>query len=618
MSVDDWILQSVAMKELGKLRVEKAVPAIRKIFEEGKNSWLKGQAMLTLAKIQGKEMIPTAQRATKESDPVLRRAALQTLDLVGGKTSVPVARELLKDPVMEVRAMAAALYASEFPEEAWPTVERLATLDKASISSDLIRALAHIGSKDALTRMEKLFHAPNANKRRGRDVIQALAVADDEAIPLLVRLTVHYSPKETEFQLGEKLLTPRDKTNVASSLKKMILAEETDFIGNAASLMAEVCPTHELGDMLSNSWRKRKDLPQDSIRSGLVALSKIDPTRYGPFFSHFLSSEDPTTRAMAVRCRGLIPDKALFEVFRAYVHDENAEVAQAALESLRRAPFDSTPREGLLAYLTQSFRSSDEKVLLAALDLLGKRGIFEEFDSALQVLQPFLDEGKSLKREAAAKALAEISHNQHLADIAAAQGFIGHWDVVGPFLNDNKNSGFSKVYPPEEKEDAESYKAEYRWEFGGGSANNRELELTWGKASVQNVQGEMHVAAQMPVPIRHAVAYAKTKIHSTGERTARLAIDMRERISQKVWVNEQVVADFTIQHNELGGSPAARNRSEPRHTRMVKINLKNGSNRLMVKTSTFGGDWWVGMRVLDESKNEKAKGVTLAVSNPKR
>ena len=84
LSVDDWILQSVAMKELGKLRVEKAVPAIRKIFEEGKNSWLKGQAMLTLAKIQGKEMIPTAQRATKESDPVLRRAALQTLDLVGG------------------------------------------------------------------------------------------------------------------------------------------------------------------------------------------------------------------------------------------------------------------------------------------------------------------------------------------------------------------------------------------------------------------------------------------------------------------------------------------------------------------------------------------------------
>ena len=614
MSADDWILQSVAMEELGKLKIEEAVPAIQKILDQGKSSWLKGRAMLALAQIVGKEMVPIAQKATGNSDPVLRKAALQTLDLVGGETSAPVARELLKDPVMEVRAMAAALYASEFPEEAWPTVERLTGSDQGSISSDLMRALAHVGSDEALARLEKLFYAPNANKRRGRDILQALAVADNQAIPLLVRLTTHYSPNKTEFQLGQKLLSTRDEKTVTTSLRGMLRSEETKFKGNTAELMAGICPTRELGDLLSSIWIKRKDMPQDAIRSGLSALSKIEPSRYEDFFSHYLKSEDPITRAIAVRCRGLIHDKDLFETFRSYVHDDNAKVAQAALESLRRAPVDSKPTEGLLAYLTRSFSSSEESVLLAALDLLGKRATVDEFDSALEVLKPFLGGEESRSREAAAKALNDLSGNERIADVSIAQGFVGHWMVVGPFLNDNKNTGTTKVYPPELQEDAETYKAEYRWEFGGGQANNRELDLTWVEASAQTSEGEVHIAAHMPVPVRYAVAYAKTELISDEECFVRLEIEVRELLSQKVWIDEKEVADFTFQRNELSSRTSERMRSKPRHTKTVKINLKKGSNRIMIKTATFGGSWWLRMRILDESKNKKADGVTLVAS----
>jgi HEAT repeat protein len=614
LSVDDWILQSVAMEELGKLKIEEAAPAIRKILEQGQSSWLKGRAMLALAQIEGKKMIPTARKATGNSDPVLRKAALQTLDLVGGKTSAPVARELLKDPVMEVRAMAAALYASEFPKEAWPTVERLTGADQSSISSDLMRALAHVGSDEALARLEKLFYAPKANKRRGLDILQALAVADNQAIPLLVRLTTHYAPNKTEFQLGKKLLSSRDKKIVTASLKDMLLSEGTKFQGNTAALMAEVCPTQELGDLLSTIWIKRKELPQEAVRSGLSALSKIEPSRYEDFFSHYLKSEDPFTRAMAVRCRGLIPDQNLFEIFRSYVHDDHAKVAQAALESLRRAPWDSRPKEGLLAYLTRSFSSSEESVLLAALDLLGKRATADEFDSALEVLKPFLGGEESRSRKAAAKALNDLSDNERIADISIAQGFVGQWMIVGPFLNDNKNTGAAKVYPPELKENAEAYKAEYRWEFGGGQANNRELDLAWAEASAQTMEGEVHVAAHMPVPVRYAVAYAKTELISDMDRFVRLEIEVRELLSQKVWIDEKEVADFTFQRNELSGRTSERMRSKPRHTKTVKINLKKGSNRIMIKTATFGGSWRLRMRILDENKNKKADGVTLVDS----
>lgn len=613
LAIDDWIIQSVALEELGKRKVEKAVPEIRKILNQGKSSWLKGRAMLALAKILGKEMVPTAQEATKGKDAIIRRAALQTLDLVGGKTSVPLARELLKDPVMEVRSMAAALYASEFPGEAWPTVERLTRLDKTKVSSDLLRALAHIGSEEALKRMEQLFHEPDTEKGRGREIIKALAVTEDEGTSLLARLTVHYNSGQAEFQLGKNLLLPREKKRVSSLIKEMIQAEDTSFLGNTASLMAEICPTHELGDLMSDSWTKRNDLPQEVIRAGLVALSKIEPVRYKSFFTHYLTSKDPETRSIAVRCRGLIPDKGMFEVFRPYVHDEDARVAQAALESLRQTPFDSSPQEGLLTYLAKSFRSPEEKITRAALGLFAKRGEMEEFDSALRMLQPFLEEGGGSKREAAAKALAEVCSNSRDPDIAAVQGFVGHWDIVGPFLNDNKDIGFKKVYPPEEDDDAKSYKAEYKWEFGGGQGN-RELELTWGKTSVGNVQGEMHVAAQMPLPIRNAVAYAKTDILSDSERIARITLESRERTSQKVWINGQIVGEFTLQHNELGGTLQQRREGGPIRIEKVKVNLKKGSNRLMVKTTTFGGNWWLRVRVIDEKKNEKAKGVTFATS----
>jgi len=114
------------------------------------------------------------------------------------------------------------------------------------------------------------------------------------------------------------------------------------------------------------------------------------------------------------------------------------------------------------------------------------------------------------------------------------------------------------------------------------------------------------------------VAYAKTVIHSNRELNARLAIEVRERASQKIWVNDKVVADFSFQHNELGGTPADRTKQGGgQATKIVKITLKEGPNRVMVKTATFGGNWWLQIRMLDEKKNEMAEGVTLMTPKPK-
>ena len=110
-------------------------------------------------------------------------------------------------------------------------------------------------------------------------------------------------------------------------------------------------------------------LSGDAVRAGMTALSKIDPTRYESFFTHFLEDEDPLTRALAVRCRSLSSIEDLFEVLREHVRDQDSRVIQASLESLQRVPVSARPTEGLLTYLLESLKTEDQPVLHAAIEL---------------------------------------------------------------------------------------------------------------------------------------------------------------------------------------------------------------------------------------------------------
>ena len=143
------------------------------------------------------------------------------------------------------------------------------------------------------------------------------------------------------------------------------------------------------------------------------------------------------------------------------------------------------------------------------------------------------------------------------------------------------------------------------------------MDLSWEEAGAQTAEGDIHVAAHMPVPVRHAVAYAKTLLHSDREQTVRLLVDVREKISQRISLNDQMVSELIFQQNELGGTPEERRDGGPRRTKTLKIKLRKGSNQLMVKTATFGGRWWMALRIMDEKKNRMAEGVALLSPKPK-
>ena len=297
----------------------------------------------------------------------------------------------------------------------------------------------------------------------------------------------------------------------------------------------------------------------------------------------------------------------LFEVFRVHVRDEDSRVVQAALQSLQRVPYQSRPLEGLLKYLTQPLMSGNKEVLHSAIQLLGHRGVPEEFEPALQILKPLLALEDSETREVASDALSRLGGHEKFGEIAAAQGYVGNWKIVGPFLNDRSNKGFETVYKPEEDLNAGKYEAEYRWDFGGGNGN-RTLELTWADAVPQDATGAIHVAAQMPVPIKYAVAYAKSEIDSNADRTVRVVFKLDNRMAQKLWLNGKVAIDAV-------SSPQTSHLSEPRVV-VRKLELKKGRNLIFVKTATFEGPWWLTSRLLHEKEKNMAPGLTQVVSTP--
>lgn len=598
LSSDDWILQAEALHGLGNWKVEEAVPEIERLFRNGKSAWLRGRAMHALALARGEGVVAIARSASENEDPVLRRAALETLALLGVEVSAPVAEKLLADEELSVRSLAASLYASYFPEKAWPVVDSLTKLEDGPVSGDLLRALAHIGSEDALTRLEELFEGGEEGGRFRRSVVEALSAADDRAVPLLARLTVRHAPGEAAFRSGRELLGERDQAVLSEALLALLGVDASTHLGNLATLAAEVCPTPELGDALARTWSSRDDLSPGIVRSGMAALGKIDASRYDSFFTERLADEDDETRALAVRCRGLSSGKGLFALFREHVGDENPLIARAALESLRRADPNDNPTEGLLAFLAPSFLSDDLEVRLASFDLLADRGAPEDFSAALLALEDVLAADPPVTRNAAAKALFELGGWKRAPEVAAAQGYVGYWKIVGPFINDGKNAGFATVYPPETHEDNATYSADYRWEFGGGHGN-RVLKLNWLDAATEGVAGAVHVAAHMPVPVKNAVAYAKVDLEAESEGRVRAAVEVGRRLFQSIRLNGEEVA--LLEETE----------TDERVVKHVVLHLRAGKNRVLVKTSTSGGSWWLKMRLMDEKEDQRASGLTF-------
>lgn len=596
LSSEDWIMQAGALERLGRHKVEAATPQIERLLKEGRSSWLKGRALVALSRIRGANLYADVEQSSRDTDAVLRRAALEALDIIGTEEAFAVVRKLLKDEEPLVRAEAAYLCAKTHKEEAWLTVEALTDSPDPQLTATTARTLAFLGTDEALARLEEMYDALSGSEKRQYKVIEGLLHADKKAIPLVVRLVARHKPEGRAHSLGQSILKSFKGEDVSIHLQSVFTSGETDLFRTAVFFATTVCPSEQIADAISASLKKGDSLPPETVYPCLQALITLGAERHTALFTGFLEHEDDRIRALAVRCRSLYDRTDLFEVFRPLIVDKNVAVAVAALKSLALMPDDVAPREGAVDYLRSLIHDDSPDIRLAAFNLLASRRAPSEFDKALDLLKPYIEGDDPEYRFRAAECLAQLGGEENLAAIAAAQGYVGKWRILGSFSNDKGNSGFAKVYPPEEEVDFDKkYSVKIVWDMDilprGEKPEAKLVDIAWQETSVTKASGKLNVAMLMPPPAHFGVAYGVADIESPSEQVIQAYIEADN--SYRLWVNDKKVSE---KEDPLANPSAAATEAVP----SIRIPLKQGSNRFLMKVANTGGPWWFRVRLLDE------------------
>ena len=146
------------------------------------------------------------------------------------------------------------------------------------------------------------------------------------------------------------------------------------------------------------------------------------------------------------------------------------------------------------------------------------------------------------------------------------------WYFLGPFDNSERD-GLEKEFPPEKSINLkETYIGKDR------------KKIRWFRPFNYDVSGYVDLNTLFK-PNDYAVAYALTYVHSLRDRDVDFRIGAEDGI--KIWVNDDNVADFQTTRSSVVDSD------------VVKVKLKRGWNKVLLKVSDTWGSWGFYFRVTD-------------------
>jgi hypothetical protein len=332
-----------------------------------------------------------------------------------------------------------------------------------------------------------------------------------------------------------------------------------------------------------------------------LGIPAIEPAKHLEYFTKQLGHADAGIRALAIRCLAHCEGANLFEILKPKMADENVSVVAAALGALLRSPAADAPRGTLVTYLKAPLGSLDAAVRSLANEVLAHGGSSEDYKPALETLGSLLKGKDDVQRESAAKALGALAPQGQVGDLVSMQGYLAKWTIIGTFLNDEKNSGFQEVFEPEKTIDFNAkYQSKYVWAGIQGGVEGldakkvEEREIEWSKVEVDQADGRLLMAANLPPPGSHSIGYAVTDVTADKAREVLLTIDGDDGF--RVWLNGAVIG-------EQMAVPDIKTKVTVATLPGVKVQLKQGSNRFLVKSSNITGGWWVRIRVTDAEGN---------------
>ncbi|MDP6354774.1 MAG: HEAT repeat domain-containing protein [Planctomycetota bacterium] len=563
----DWLIKWEAMQKLSQWEVAEAVQPILAILKGKEHPWVRGRALVALSVLQGKSVLPTALNAFKTQNPLpLRIAAVEALGLIGSPKGEEAIRKAIGENNAEMRFHALAALAKWNQKHAWVAAKTGLASQDTGVRNASTRALVFIQTPEAKQQLIDLLGSSDAQVQL--EAVRSLRkTLDPNAIPALLHLRVNYRDRSTYLECERALSAYKDE-----ALKQPLLDAMQDknpkMYQLALKLLARQ-PTREVCDELAPYARK----PGKQFASVLPALLEVlalrSPGRYQDIFSSHLENPDRAARLKAIDCLSRCPEANLFSLLKGNLSATDNAVRQAAFKALQSSSAE-LPKEGIVQYLAPLLKPNNPGLYKPAIDLLAKRITAGKLDEALEGLAPFLSSADASQRTIAATTLDRVADQSGKARIAAAQGYVTHWMVIGsfPLVRTGEGAG----YPPEREI---NFKKKYQAE--------KDREVQWFPWTVETTTGKTPLHDLLfPPPTDNKVAFCAAALESSAEQKVQFHLYTDDGFV--LWLNKSKIGEQ---------SGAGKYRLEGK--------LTKGKNQILVRVDNRRDWWWLQLRVTDRN-----------------
>jgi HEAT repeat protein len=593
LNEEDWILKAEALHYLSENKVQEALENILKITkDEGERPWIRSKALAAYCKIQNSQDIPQILSAFASSpDHVLREGAAESAGLIQGKRGSEILLKLSSDKTKPVQFRALASYSRIMREDAWPLAQKMTE----SVPEELIplaaESLALIGNKDALERLNKLTES-TANVRALIDSLDRSR--SPKTVPVLLDLLENTSADDANFDYIISSLSRNENEVLSSSLRDLIRTGRDSAIFAASRVITILFQDPTLGKELLSALTDSSE--PETLEAVMIALGskEMNPDSNKKFFITHLKHEMPEIKILSIRCLSHCTEANLYNLLKQTIKDSEGSVSIAAINALMEAPIEDAPTGALVSYLEDVLVNTDDVIRKAAFELLGHAGNADDFEPALAMLGEALSGTDTVRREAVAEALGSIAPENGVANVARRQGYISNWMVLGTFLNDKEHKAFANELEPEKNIDFEkTYPSTYVWALQGNQRRDGEKpierEIGWSEAGVNKTNGMLMMGPLLPPPGTFSIAYAVSDFNSEKDQELFLSLDGDDAF--KVWLNGEKISEQIAPYLHRQSCVASQGN--------IKIKLKKGKNRILVKSANIEHEWWVRARITD-------------------
>ena len=593
LNEEDWILKAEALHYLSENKVPEALESILKITKDEKErSWIRARALVAYCKIQNGQDIPQILSTfASSSDQVLREGAAESAGLIKGNKGVDIVLKLTTDKMKPVQFRALASYSRIMGEKAWPLAQKMTESMTEELIPLAVEALALIGNQDALERLKELTKS-STNKRA---LIESLDRSKSpKTVPVLLDILEKTSTDDANFAYIISALSKNNNEILSSSLKDLIKTGRDSALFAAARIITILFQDPDLGKELLSALTTTS--APETLEAVMIALGskEMNPDSNKEFFITHLKNETPEIKVLSIRCLSHCTEANLYTLLKETIKDDESGVSIAAINALMEAPLEDAPTGTLVSYLEDILVSTDTVIRKAAFELLGHAGNADDFEPALAMLGEALSGTDTVRREAVAEALGSIAPDNGIANVARRQGYVSNWMVLGTFLNDKEHKAFANKLEPEKGIDFEkTYPSTYVWALQGNQKRDGEKpierEIGWSEASVNKTNGMLMMGPLLPPPGTFSIAYAISDFNSEKDQDLFLSLDGDDAF--KVWLNGEKISEQVAPYLHRQSCVASQGN--------IKIKLKKGKNRILVKSANIEYEWWVRARITD-------------------